>query len=162
MFFLCFKMDDAHGCRTFPKCRARLSYDLVSKTHYFRNGLNTSPLLSWYASCDWWRVQFLVIPFPPCGLRLLCCLLAWTLVLAPGFFFSPLFGCFHFIKFGRVSSSSPNFQNWKKFWKFYCWWDKGWFIFGSWKHTHNFFFCSKGPIIDWPIIKFSGTLHTLS
>jgi hypothetical protein len=23
------------------------------------------PLVSWYASCDWWRVRFLVVPFPP-------------------------------------------------------------------------------------------------
>jgi hypothetical protein len=32
------------------------------------------------------------------------CLLAWTLVLASCFFFSPLLGCFVFIKVGRVSS----------------------------------------------------------
>ncbi len=31
-------------------------------------------------------------------------LLAWTLVLALCFFFSPVLGCFLFIKFGRVSS----------------------------------------------------------
>jgi len=54
----------------------------------------------WYASCDWWRVRFLVVPFPPCGLPLLGCLLAWTLVLAPCFFFSHFLGCLLFMKFG--------------------------------------------------------------
>jgi hypothetical protein len=53
----------------------------------------------WYASCDWWRVRFLVVPFPPCGLPLLGCLLAWTLVLAPCFFFSHFLGCLLFMKF---------------------------------------------------------------
>jgi hypothetical protein len=33
------------------------------------------------------------------------CLLAWTLVLAPCLFFSPLLGCLLLIKFGKVSSS---------------------------------------------------------
>jgi hypothetical protein len=47
-----------------------------------------------------------VVPFPPCGTPLLGCLLAWTLVLAPRFLFSPFLGCFHSIKFGKVSSSS--------------------------------------------------------
>ncbi len=53
---------------------------------------------------NWWRVQFLVVPFSACGLPLLGCLLAWTLVLASYFFFSPFLGCFLFIKFGKVSS----------------------------------------------------------
>ncbi len=48
-------------------------------------------------------VGFLVVPFPPCGLLLLGCLLPWTLVLCPLFFFSPFLGCFLFLKFGRVS-----------------------------------------------------------
>ncbi len=45
-----------------------------------------------------------MVPFPPCGPPLLGCLLAWTLVLAPCFLFSPFLGCFLSIKFGRVSS----------------------------------------------------------
>jgi hypothetical protein len=45
--------------------------------------------------------------FPlPC-LMYSSCLLAWTFVLiTPCFFFFPLLGCFVFIKFGRVSSTS--------------------------------------------------------
>ncbi len=50
----------------------------------------TSPLFSWYAPCSWWRVRFLVVPFPPCGPPLLGYLLAWTLVLAPCSFFLSL------------------------------------------------------------------------
>ncbi len=46
----------------------------------------------------------LVVPLPPCGPPVLGCLLAWTLVLALCFFFSPFLGCFLFVKFGRVSS----------------------------------------------------------
>ncbi len=64
----------------------------------------TSPLFSQFASCDWWRVRFLLVPFSPCGPLLLGCLLAaWTSVLAPCFLFLPL-GCFLSIKFGGVSS----------------------------------------------------------
>ncbi len=68
-------------------------------------GLLTSPCFSWYASCDWWRFQYLVVHLSPCGMSLLGCLLAWTLVLAVLFLFSlPFFlGCFLFMKFGRVS-----------------------------------------------------------
>jgi len=51
----------------------------------------TSPLFSWYAPCSWWRVRFLVVPFPPCGPPLLGYLLAWTLVLAPCSFSLSLF-----------------------------------------------------------------------
>jgi hypothetical protein len=47
---------------------------------------------------------YLVVPFPSCGPHLLGCLLAWTLFLAPCFFFSPFLGCFPFLKFGKVSS----------------------------------------------------------
>ncbi len=43
-----------------------------------------------------------MVPLSPCGLLLLGFLLAWTLVLAPCFFFSPFLGCFLFIKFDRV------------------------------------------------------------
>ncbi len=43
-----------------------------------------------------------MVPFPPCGPPCLGHLLAWTVVLAPCFFFSPFFGSFLFIKFGRV------------------------------------------------------------
>jgi hypothetical protein len=46
----------------------------------------------------------LVVPLPSCGPPLLDCLLAYILVLAPCFFFSPFLGCFLFMKFGRVSS----------------------------------------------------------
>jgi len=53
---------------------------------------------------DLWRFGYLVIPLLPCGLPLLGCLLAWTLVLAPCFFFSCFLGCFLVIQFGRVSS----------------------------------------------------------
>jgi len=82
----------------------------------------TSPLFSLYASSNCWRVRFLVVPFPPCGLPLLGCLLAWTLVLAPYFFFSPFLGCLLFIEFGRVSSSresdqAPRFQSIKFQWR---------------------------------------------
>jgi hypothetical protein len=49
--------------------------------------------------------KFLVVPFPPRGSPLLGCLLAWTLVLTPCFFFSPFIVCFLFTEFGRVSSS---------------------------------------------------------
>jgi hypothetical protein len=42
------------------------------------------------------RFGYVVIPFPPSGPPLLSCLLAWTLVLAPCFFFSPFLGCFPF------------------------------------------------------------------
>jgi hypothetical protein len=31
----------------------------------------TSPFFSWYASCDWWKVEFLVVSFPPGGSPLL-------------------------------------------------------------------------------------------
>ncbi len=44
----------------------------------------------WYASCDWCRVWFLMVPFSPCGLPCLGCLRALTLVLAPCFFFLSL------------------------------------------------------------------------
>jgi hypothetical protein len=59
--------------------------------------------------------QYLVVPLPPCGPPLLGCMVAWTLVLVPSFFFSPFawvlsiyffspfFGCFLFMKFDRVS-----------------------------------------------------------
>ncbi len=62
---------------------------------------------SWFASCNWWRVTFLVFPFPPCGLPLLGCLLARTSVLGPCFLFSPFLS----IKLCRVC--------------FFCWssWD---------------------------------------
>jgi hypothetical protein len=54
-------------------------------------------------------VPFLMVPFPCCGLPLLGYLFAWTLVLAPCFFYSPFVSfflqCFLLIKFGRVSSS---------------------------------------------------------
>ncbi len=53
-------------------------------------------LFSWYASCDWWRVWFLVSTFPLCRQPLLGCLLAWTLVLDP--FFSPLSWVLYFYK----------------------------------------------------------------
>lgn len=43
-----------------------------------------------------------MVPLSPCGLLLLGFLLAWTLVLAPCFFFSPFLGCFLFVKFDRV------------------------------------------------------------
>ncbi len=52
-----------------------------------------------------------MVPFPPCGPPLLGCLLAWTLVLAPCFLFSPFIGCFLSTKFGRVSS---NLSLWDK------------------------------------------------
>jgi hypothetical protein len=29
-----------------------------------------------YASSNWWRFQYLVVPLPPCGLPLFCCMLA--------------------------------------------------------------------------------------
>ncbi len=56
-----------------------------------------------------WRVGYLVVPFPPCGLPHFGCLLTWTLVLASCLFFSPFLGCFLFIKFGKVSSVGFNF-----------------------------------------------------
>ncbi len=67
------------------------------------------PLFSPYASCDWWRVQFLVVSFPPWVLSdslsslrpasfgLLACL---NFGPCPLFLFLSLL----FIKFGRVSS----------------------------------------------------------
>jgi hypothetical protein len=63
------------------------------------------------------RVLFLVGLFPPGGLPPLDCLLAWTVVLAPCFFFSPFFGGFLFIKFGRfhhfrvITKGGPKFYN---------------------------------------------------
>jgi hypothetical protein len=45
-----------------------------------------------------------VVPLPPCDSPLFGCLLAWTLVLAPCFFFSPFLGCSLLMKFGKVSS----------------------------------------------------------
>jgi len=42
------------------------------------------------ASSDWWRFRYLVVPLPPCGPPLLGGLFAWTLVLAPCFFFLSL------------------------------------------------------------------------
>jgi hypothetical protein len=56
----------------------------------------TFPFFKGYASSNWWRFQYLVVPLPPCGLPLFCCMLAKTLVLVPCFFFSPLLGCFLF------------------------------------------------------------------
>ncbi len=51
------------------------------------------------------EVSILAVHFPPpCGSRLLGCLVASTLVQAPFFFFSPFLGFFLFIKVGRVSS----------------------------------------------------------
>jgi len=44
-------------------------------------------------------------------LPLLGCLLAWTLVLAPCFYFSPFLGCFLFIKFGRASSIALDYRS---------------------------------------------------
>jgi hypothetical protein len=64
---------------------------------FFRLGVLSGlppPFFSWFASCDLWRVRFLVVPLPPCGPPLLGSLLAWTSVLAPCFLFSPLLGCF--------------------------------------------------------------------
>jgi hypothetical protein len=43
-----------------------------------------------HATGDWWRFGYLVVPFRSYGTPLLGCLLAWTLVLALSFFFSPL------------------------------------------------------------------------
>jgi hypothetical protein len=66
------------------------------------------PLFSWYASCDWWRVQFLVVPFPSWGFLVasfpyrglphLGYLFAWTLVLVACFFSSPLLRSLSFYK----------------------------------------------------------------
>ncbi len=62
----------------------------------------TSPLFSQFASCDWWRVRFLLVPFSPCGPLLLGCLLAaWTSVLAPCFLFLPLSWVLSFYKVWR-------------------------------------------------------------
>jgi hypothetical protein len=38
----------------------------------------TFPFFTWYASSNWGRFQYLVVPLPPCGLPLLGCMLAWT------------------------------------------------------------------------------------
>ncbi len=60
----------------------------------------TSPFFSWLASCYWWRLRFLVVPFPPCGPPLLGCLLAWTssVLLAPCFLFLSLSWVLSFYK----------------------------------------------------------------
>ncbi len=42
------------------------------------------------------RVEFLVVPFPPCGLLLLGCLLPWTFVLTSCFFSLLCLGAFFF------------------------------------------------------------------
>ncbi len=56
------------------------------------------------------RVLFLVVPFPAGGLPPSGCLLVWTLVLAPCFFFSSFLGCFLFMKFGKVSSFQGDYK----------------------------------------------------
>jgi hypothetical protein len=55
----------------------------------------TCPFFSWYASCDWRRVWFLVFPFPLYGPYFLGCLFAWTFGLCPLVSFSlPFLGAF--------------------------------------------------------------------
>ncbi len=99
----------------------------------------TFPFFSWYASSNWWRFQYLVVPLPPCGLPLLGCMVAWTLVLVRSFFFFPLLGCFLFtfsgpvlvaffflfIKLERVSSQS-------RFWTIHIYFLNVWIIFSIW------------------------------
>jgi hypothetical protein len=41
-------------------------------------------------------------------------LLAWTLVLAPCFFFSSFLGCFLFIKLCKVSSFQGDYKRWSQ------------------------------------------------
>ncbi len=74
----------------------------------------TSLFFSWYASSQWWRFLYLVVPFPslpslwPASLNpkpfwAFC--LPGLLVLAQLVsFFLPFLGAFFFIQFGRVSS----------------------------------------------------------
>jgi hypothetical protein len=58
--------------------------------------------LTWFSikhqSIQFSPIWFLVVSFPPAAPPHLGCLLAWTLVLAPCFFFSPFLGCFLFFK----------------------------------------------------------------
>jgi hypothetical protein len=77
-------------------------------------GVYLPPLISWYASCDWWGVQFLVVPFPPwvlSGSLSSMWPVSFGLPACLDFGPCPLFlflslasGCFLFIKFGKVSS----------------------------------------------------------
>ncbi len=85
----------------------------------------TFPFFSWYASSNWWRFPYRVVPLPqvsvpsdsltslwPISFGLYACLdfgacpkflflsLAWVVSF---YFFSPFFWCFLFIKFHRVS-----------------------------------------------------------
>jgi hypothetical protein len=69
---------------------------------------STSPFFTWYASCDWWRFWYLVVPLPPCVVAGLF----WAIFL-PGLwslpfvsFSLPFLGCFLFMKFGRFHQSS--------------------------------------------------------
>ncbi len=90
----------------------------------------TSPYFRQYASCNWWRFWYLVVPLP------LGCLLAWTLVLlAICFIFSSILGCFLFMEFCSLSSFKSgrylmppltkwkNQQHWSQFSTFnpQCW-----------------------------------------
>jgi hypothetical protein len=86
-----------------PKAHATsiLRWAVTAGEDFLRLGVLSGlppPFFSWFASCDLWRVRFLVAPFPPCGPPLLGSLLAWTSVLAPCFLFSPFLGCFFYNK----------------------------------------------------------------
>ncbi len=71
----------------------------------------TSPFFSWYASNDWWRFLYLVVPLPPCGTSLLGCLFASNFGPFPlSLFLSFFFGCFLFVKFCEASSKASDFQ----------------------------------------------------
>ncbi len=85
-----------HKCRPPPSWDRLLLQGRVHLDLEFYGGLPPQ-LFSWYASCDWWRVRFLVVPFPPCSPPHLGYLLAWTLVLAC-FFFSPFLRSLSFYK----------------------------------------------------------------
>jgi hypothetical protein len=90
----------------FTECTGRLHLGMgcYCRVRFFMASIFlgfTSPLFSQFASCDWWRVQFLLVAFSPCGPLLLGCLLASTSVLPPCFLFFSLSWMLSFYKVWR-------------------------------------------------------------
>jgi len=70
-----------------------------------------SAFFSWFASCNWWRVWFLVPPFPPCGPPLLGCFDCLDFCPCPLFPFLSLSWVLSFYKVWQ------GFINWKRCWR---------------------------------------------
>ncbi len=103
----------------------------------------TSPFFSWYASCNWWRFQYLEVPFPPCGWPLwssFACLDSGPCTLFP---FLSLSGVLSFYKVwqGFINRTLCKFNSlfYKKiYWHFFCIKKKSFFHHHlSWQHRVN-------------------------